>query len=123
MRDKRRALITGASSGIGEATARRFAREGFDVALCARREPVLRELAARLPAGDHVVCAGDYSDSSTAATIERTLRDRWGTLDALVNCAGVAASQHVVDSDMAEWRQCLDTMVNGAVHTSRLAAK
>lgn len=66
-------LISGASSGIGKATALRFAREGWNVGLVARREALLNNLLAELPPGDHFVCAGDYAQAETAQRLEAAL--------------------------------------------------
>ena len=56
MTNRKKVLVSGASSGIGEATVYRFANEGFDVCLNARRKQKLQEIAEQLPAGDHLVC-------------------------------------------------------------------
>lgn len=118
---RRKVLITGASSGIGLATARRFATEGCDVAVNARRESHLRELVASLPAGQHLVCAGEYDDSRVAESVEKTLRETWGRVDVLVNCAGVSLPADVIGSSAADWRRPFDIMVNGALNFTRLA--
>ena len=69
MSNRPKAIITGASSGIGKATAIRFATDGYDVCLNARREGLLRQVAEGLAAGDHLVCAGDYSDPAVVEEI------------------------------------------------------
>jgi NAD(P)-dependent dehydrogenase (short-subunit alcohol dehydrogenase family) len=119
---RKRVIITGASSGIGRATAERFAREGWDVALVARREPLLRELVDGLPAGQHLVCAGSYAEPATAERLGATVRAEWGSVDALVNNAGVFMTAEAIGSPLEEWRKPFDLMVNGAVAMSRLAA-
>lgn len=116
---RKKAVITGASSGIGEATARRFAAEGWDVCLNARRESMLTKLASTLPQGDHLIGAGDYSDPAVAEKISRLARENWGRVDALINCAGLFKAVHAVDSPIQEWRNSFDVMVNGAVHMTR----
>jgi NAD(P)-dependent dehydrogenase (short-subunit alcohol dehydrogenase family) len=118
---RKKVLISGASSGIGEATAYRFANEGCEVCLNARRGELLQSIAKNLPAGEHLVCPGDYSDIRVIESIRSELAKRWGRLDVLVNCAGVFMGAAAVDSDYAEWRQPFDLMVNGAVHVTRLA--
>jgi NAD(P)-dependent dehydrogenase (short-subunit alcohol dehydrogenase family) len=119
--DRKKVLVSGASSGIGRATASRFGREGWDVCLTARRAERLQALAQELPAGDHLVCPGDYSDRAVVDAMQETIQNRWGRLDALVNCAGYYFPTHTVDTSMERWREQFDVMVNGAVLLSRLA--
>jgi NAD(P)-dependent dehydrogenase (short-subunit alcohol dehydrogenase family) len=119
MTPRRKAVITGASSGIGRATAIRFAADGYDVCLNARRTERLQELVKRFPNGNHLVCPGDYSDPAVIASLERELKDKWGNVDILVNCAGVGRSAHVTDSQIEEWRIPFDTMFEGGVRVTR----
>lgn len=116
-------LISGSSSGIGRATALRFAREGWNVGLLARREHLLQELLNVLPAGDHFLCAGDYADPATIQRLEEQIRQSWRGLDVLVNCAGVFQTVDALADPLDEWRAPFDTMVNGALCLSRLAAR
>jgi 3-oxoacyl-[acyl-carrier protein] reductase len=120
--DRKRVVVTGASSGIGKATAQRFASAGWDVCLVARREALLISLCASLPQGSHLVCAGSYDDPQTAVSLQTELKNSWGSIDALVNCAGVYMGADAVDSPLEEWRQPFDIMVNGAVYMTRLSA-
>lgn len=119
----KRVIITGASSGIGKAAAVRFAQEGWDVCMVARREALLQEILAGLPAGNHLVCAGSYDDPRTAEQVDTAVRQAWGSLDVLVNNAGVWMTAAAVDSALDEWRKPFDVMVNGAVLMSRTAAR
>lgn len=119
MSSRRKAIITGASSGIGQATAFRFANDGFDVALVARRESLLRETAEQLQAGQHLICPGDYSDPSAVNQMAQRVRDEWGEVNALVNCAGMFAQVDVLDAPLDKWRNCLDTMLSGALLVTR----
>ncbi|MEI6072822.1 MAG: SDR family oxidoreductase [Verrucomicrobiae bacterium] len=121
MKTRKKTIVTGASSGIGRATAIRFAADGWDVCINARREESLRELLAGLPEGDHLVSVGDYSDATVAAAMSENIRARWGRLDALVNCAGAFQPAPAVNSPLEQWRRPLDTMVNGAVRMTRVA--
>ena len=120
MNQRRKVVVTGASSGIGRATAVRFASDGCDVCLNARRTERLQELMKTLPAGDHLVCPGDYSDPEVIRKMGDTLKARWGRVDVLVNCAGVSQSAQVVDSPIEQWRKPFDTMFEGGVRTTRL---
>lgn len=84
----KQAIIIGASSGIGEALARHYAAQGYDVGLMARREPLLRELAAKLPTKSWVkVC--DISHDREAAEALRALLAEMGNVDHIVINSGV----------------------------------
>jgi 3-oxoacyl-[acyl-carrier protein] reductase len=120
MANRKKVLISGASSGIGEATVHRFASEGWDVCLNARRKEKLQAVAEQLPAGDHLVCAGDYSQAQVMESIRREVGKKWNRLDVLVNCAGIFIGAQAIGSDLEQWRQPFDLMVNGAVHLTRL---
>lgn len=121
MKDRKRVLVSGASSGIGKATAIRFGSEGWDVCLTARREKLLAEVKESLPAGNHLVCPGDYSDPSTAEAVREAIQANWGRLDALVNCAGLYLGSDPIDAPVAEWRRPFDVMVDGAIYLTRAA--
>lgn len=112
-------IISGASSGIGRAAALRFARAGWRVCLLARRRKMLEALRDELPAGDHLIVAGDYSKQAIMDELDGVIADRWGSVDALVNSAGISAASHSTDSDWQDWRLCLDAMLDGAVRLSR----
>lgn len=89
----RTALITGASSGIGAACAVALAKKGFRVLLMARRRQRLEEVAEKINAtqgfSDRAAClAGDVTDTSARQEAVRTVMDRWGRIDVLVNNAG-----------------------------------
>ena len=117
---RKKVLISGASSGIGEATVYRFAHEGWDVCLNARRKEKLQAIAEHLPAGIHLVCAGDYSRPEVIDGLRSEIEKKWDRLDVLVNCAGVFMGASAVESDLEQWRQPFDLMVNGAVQVTRL---
>src|SRR5262245_42962823 len=116
----RKVVVTGASSGIGRATAVRFAREGYDVCVNARRESRLKELVASFPAGDHLLCAGDFSDTKILESLKSLLDAKWGSVDVLVNCAGIFESADAVSSELGIWRKPFDVMVEGGVGITRV---
>lgn len=124
MTDARRALVTGASSGIGEAIARLLAEEGYRVALLARRRAELERVAGELApntAGPHLVLPCDLTD---AAAIEARLAEldaAFGGLDLLVNNAGVGYRARVEELDPETLRRVFDTNVFALLLTCRAA--
>jgi NAD(P)-dependent dehydrogenase (short-subunit alcohol dehydrogenase family) len=121
MTQRKRAIISGASSGVGRAAALRFAVEGWDVCLTARRANELGQLLGELPPGDHLVVPGDYSQEATAQAIAGQVAEHWGGLDALINCAGIYFPIHTIDTPVDEWRRAFEVMVNGALYLTRAA--
>jgi 3-oxoacyl-[acyl-carrier protein] reductase len=121
MENRKKVIVSGASSGIGKATVIRFANEGWDVCLTARREIEMLAIKDTLPKGEHLVCAGDYSQPETAESIRRAILSKWGKLDALVNCAGVSLHADAIEASLEEWRVPFDVMSSGAVYMTRMA--
>lgn len=108
MADKRLAVVTGASSGIGRATARRLAADGFEVICAARRTERIEELAAQI-GGRAVTC-----DVTEPEDIERLADEVGDRLDVLVaNAGGAIGTEHVADAKLEEWRAMYDTNVIG----------
>jgi NADP-dependent 3-hydroxy acid dehydrogenase YdfG len=114
----RTCLVTGASSGIGEATALRFAEAGAAVALVARRENRLRELAKRIESsgGKALVVKADITSEEEAnGAVERT-RSELGGLDVLVNNAGVMLLGPVEGADTEDWRRMVNVNLMGLLY-------
>ncbi len=109
------ALVTGASSGIGAATARAMARAGLRVVLAARRLPVLQGLEAELTgAGAQATAVRlDLASEDSVKAMFGAIRERWGGVDAVVNCAGVAWHGLVETGNSEQWRQMTDINVLG----------
>jgi 17beta-estradiol 17-dehydrogenase / 3beta-hydroxysteroid 3-dehydrogenase len=107
------AAVTGASSGIGRAVARRLVAEGLRVAVCARRVDRLRALQQELGApDDRFLC--HPTDLRSEAEIRRffdAVRECWGGTDVLVNCAGVGYRAPLLNSDSEPWREMLEVNV------------
>jgi NADP-dependent 3-hydroxy acid dehydrogenase YdfG len=117
------ALVTGASSGIGAATARRLAEHGASVALAARRGDRLEALAAEIDGsgGRALVLETDITDRAQAeAAVERTF-EGFGRLDTLVNNAGLMLLGPVVGADPEEWDRMIAVNVQGLLYTTRAA--
>jgi NADP-dependent 3-hydroxy acid dehydrogenase YdfG len=117
------ALVTGASSGIGEATALRLARDGAAVALVARRADRLEGLASRIreERGTALVVQADVAVATAAAeAVERTVSDL-GRLDVLVNNAGVMLLGPIVDAPAEEWERMLAVNLAGLLQCTHAA--
>jgi NADP-dependent 3-hydroxy acid dehydrogenase YdfG len=121
--DRTVALISGASSGMGWATARRLAAEGAAVALVARRAERLEKLAADIgeAGGVALPVAADLTDSATAgATVAKVVAEL-GRLDTLVNAAGVMLNGPSEESPLEEWDRMVDINLRGLMYTTKAA--
>ncbi len=114
-----RIVITGASSGIGEATAYRLANDGYQVCITARRGKLLQQILDKLPGKGHISCEGDMADSQFAKRLAEKVGQHWEYIDAIVHCAGICESSDVINSPLDTWRTPLDGMINGAVYLTR----
>jgi NADP-dependent 3-hydroxy acid dehydrogenase YdfG len=117
------ALVTGASSGIGAATARRLTADGASVALVARRRDRLEALATEIAqvGGTALVVEADITDRAQAeAAVQRTV-ERFRRLDILVNNAGLMLLGPVVGADAEEWDRMIAINVQGLLYTTRAA--
>ncbi|MEU1403944.1 SDR family NAD(P)-dependent oxidoreductase [Streptomyces sp. NPDC005728] len=117
------ALVTGASSGIGHATALELAREGASVALVGRREDRLTGLAAEISdaGGKALVVPTDITTAQAAAeAVERTV-EGLGRLDTLVNNAGLMLLGPAPSADLNDWRRMIDINLMGLMYTAHAA--
>jgi NADP-dependent 3-hydroxy acid dehydrogenase YdfG len=117
------ALITGASSGIGEATALALAEQGAAVALAARRADRLEAVADKIreSGGSVLTLAADIADEQQARqAVERTVAEL-GRLDTLVNNAGVMLLGPVVDAPLEEWQRMVGVNVLGLLYCTHAA--
>jgi NADP-dependent 3-hydroxy acid dehydrogenase YdfG len=121
--DGRRVLITGASSGIGEATATAMAAEGAAVALGARRKGRLDEIAGRIAesGGRAIAIEADIADETQAKALVETAHSELGGLDCLVNNAGVMLLGPLQGADPAEWRRMIDVNLLGLLYCTHYA--
>lgn len=119
----RSVAITGASSGIGEATALALAGAGATVALGARRKDRIEELASRIEAdgGRAVAIEVDVSDESQARSFVEGAHSELGGLHGLVNNAGVMLLGPVQGTDTEEWRRMVDVNVMGLLYCTHAA--
>jgi NAD(P)-dependent dehydrogenase (short-subunit alcohol dehydrogenase family) len=119
--NKPKVLITGAASGIGRATAIRFAKEGYDVCANDIQEEKLSGLLNELAPGNHLLLPGSYTEMKTIEHGQQLINEHWGALNALVNCAGISGKADPVEMNIEQWRVIFDIMVNGTFLISKLA--
>lgn len=121
--DKKIAFITGATSGIGEACARKFAQNGYDLILTGRTQeklqPVVeqvRQLGAEVKA-----LVFDIRDRKAATVAVQSLQDRWSRPDVLINNAGLALGlDKEYEGSLDEWDTMIDTNIKGLLTMTRL---
>ena len=114
--DGRVAVVTGASSGIGEATARRLAERGWHCVLVARREDALRQLAGEI-GGEAAAC--DVADRAAVARLTAEILERHPSIGLLVNCAGILARGTFLDAPLDLVERALAVNYLGGVWVTR----
>lgn len=120
---KKIALVTGATSGIGEATALLLARNDFDVIITGRRQNLLEKVSRKIELETtsrvHTLCF-DVREHSEVTKAIQTLPDNWKKIDVLVNNAGLAAGlDHIQDGNPEDWEQMINTNIKGLLYTTR----
>jgi NADP-dependent 3-hydroxy acid dehydrogenase YdfG len=117
------ALVTGASSGIGEATARALAAEGARVAIAARRAERLDMLARRIRSdgGEALAIEADVSSEAEASAMVVRAQKEFGRLDILINAAGVGVAAPFQNTTTAEYRTMVDVNVLGLLYAIHAA--
>ncbi len=118
---ERTAVVTGAASGIGAATARLLAAHGARVALLARRTDRLDGLAAELAAagGQALAVTADITDPASVDAAVKAVHEAYGQVDLVVNNAGVMLPNPLADGRIDEWTRMIDTNLTGALRVIR----
>jgi len=116
----RHVLVTGAGTGIGEAVSRQLHAEGYRVTLVGRRPEPLATLSASLGKNAHAV-TGDVTDRSSISSAFANAREHFGSIEILVNSAGMAPTAPFHRVDFADWQRTMDVNVNGVFHCSQIA--
>ena len=120
---KKIACITGASSGIGRATAQSLAKEGFDLILCGRRKERLEELKATLSVNS-ILLTFDVSDQPSVIQAFDSLPAEWKKIDVLVNNAGNAHGMSAIQEGyVADWDAMMASNVTGLLYVSKEVIK
>jgi len=114
-------IVTGAGSGIGEATARRFSAEGACVVLAGGTRDKLDRVAQDLPAERTLVQVTDVADYSQVEALVAAAVQRFGALHVLVNNAAIAPSGKVTQASLSDWERVMAVNVGGVLHGARAA--
>ena len=111
-------IITGASSGIGEATALKLSKEGANVVLTARRKERLQELKSKIEkkGGKAIVVAGDVTNKNDWQHLQKEAKDTFGSIDVLVNNAGLMPLSYVKNLHTDEWDTMVDVNIKGVLN-------
>lgn len=121
--ERKVALITGATSGIGEACARKFANGGYDLVITGRNVDRLKtvEQEARQLGADVLALEFDVRDRKAAAAAVESLKGKWAVIDVLINNAGLALGlDKEYEGDLDDWETMVDTNVKGLLTMTRL---
>lgn len=114
-------LITGASSGIGKATALRAGKEGFKLVLTARRKEALDELVKEIGTGHAISVPADITNFDALDSVVKAAIDEFGRLDVVFANAGTGVDQPGTENgEPDEWRQMLDVNIIGLLWTAKL---
>jgi NAD(P)-dependent dehydrogenase (short-subunit alcohol dehydrogenase family) len=113
------AIITGAASGMGAATAREFSAAGGQVVIVDRNGELAAQVAAEIKAGPPVV--GNVGDSAFCQEAVKTTLERHGRLDVLVNAAGIIVRADALNTSDEQWQRVLNVNVSGVFYMSRAA--
>lgn len=117
---KRTACITGASSGIGYATAKELAKQGYRLILCGRRKERLEQLAAELGNENSIILSFDVSDKTAVFEAVESLPIPWKNVDVLINNAGNAHGlASFQDADLEDLEAMIDGNVKGLIYVTR----
>ena len=120
---KKVVLITGATSGIGEACAYKFAKEGFDLILTGRREQLLINLGQKIKeiGADVKLLAFDVRDREQSQKAVASLDGKWGNIEVLINNAGLARGlEPEYEGSFTDWDEMIDTNIKGLLTMTRL---
>jgi NADP-dependent 3-hydroxy acid dehydrogenase YdfG len=114
------ALITGASSGIGEATALVLAAQGMRVALAARRADRIEGLVQRIThvGGEAMALVADVTNEEQVQAMVSNMHERWGRIDILVNNAGLMLLGPIAGANTEDWRRMIQTNILGLLYTT-----
>lgn len=118
MSESKVVVITGASSGIGEAAARLLAKQGNKVVLGARREEKLKKIVSEINAdgGDAVYCLTDVTKINEQEELAQKAMDVYGKIDVWINNAGLMPLSFMIEDRVEDWDKCVDVNLKGVLY-------
>ncbi|MDB5279612.1 MAG: short-chain dehydrogenase/reductase [Ferruginibacter sp.] len=117
---KKKVIILGGSSGIGKATAQRFAKEGWQVLVAAHSLSECIATINLLEGEGHIACQLDVRNDEDLVDLQRLVEEKCFNFDTLVNTIGISQSLAALDSDFSEWDNALQVMLYGSVKSCRV---
>lgn len=109
-------VVTGAGSGIGQATAVRFASEGAAVVLVGRTREKLEKTQALLSGGNHLVAPCDVGEADQVQALSRSVLEKYGHVDVLVNNAGIIVQGRIHEVSLNDWKNLMKIDLDGVFH-------
>ncbi|MFB4355357.1 SDR family oxidoreductase [Pantoea sp. BS_4] len=109
-------VVTGAGSGIGAASAKRFAEEGASVVLVGRTRDKLEKVAAQLSGQDHMVADCDVAEADQVQALASRVEEKYGRVDVLVNNAGIIVQGRIHEIELADWKKLMSVDLDGVFH-------
>ncbi|WP_262249917.1 SDR family NAD(P)-dependent oxidoreductase [Parapedobacter soli] len=116
---RKKVVVLGGSSGIGKATAQRFAREGWQVLIASSDGKKAESAKNSLEGEGHLAFQLDIRDTGRLQVFTDLISVQWGSFDVLVNSIGISRSLHVLQSDFTEWDNALQVMLYGNIRSAR----
>ena len=116
---KKKVIVLGGSSGIGKATAERFANEGWQVIVAAFDLSQCLSVVKDLKGEGHFACEVDVRNDEHLNNFHQTVKEKFGDFDALVNSIGISQSHAAIDSNFSAWDNSLQVMLYGSVKACR----
>ena len=118
---KKTVIVTGSGSGIGAATAKIFAQNGYNVVLNGRTREKLEKVASEIDSDDVLICDGDVSKNEDVNKMIEDTVNEFGGIDVLVNNAGIAEPDQFQDSSHNDFDKVIDVNVRGVYNVSKAA--